>query len=101
MPPPLPPLSASAPSASDQGTDQKTDTATDTAAIPAANALPDQAAQPRTVALGQTVDQVAAILGAPSIAGIAGGKLIFIYPQRFRIVFLNGKVIEIDPLKNS
>jgi hypothetical protein len=85
LPPPLPPLPAPASSAT----------------APAAGTPPSQAAQPGPVALGQTIDQVAAILGAPSIAGIAGGKLIFIYPQRFKIVFLNGKVIEIHPLNNS
>jgi hypothetical protein len=93
LPPPLPPLAqarAGETSSSPAG-GKPTDP-------PAGSSSPGSAAQ---VVVGQSVDVAATILGTPSIIGKAGVKLIYIYPQRFKIVFLKGKVTEIHSLDNS
>jgi len=89
LPPPLPPLRSSG-----AGNAEPPATPGPVADAPAATA------SAATVAIGQTIDQVVAILGTPSIVGDAGVKLIYIYSQRFKVVFLKGKVSEINQLDN-
>lgn len=65
------------------------------AAPPAENAKPDP--HPSGVAKGQSTDQVVAILGPPRSIADLGAKLIYYYPS-CRIVFVNGKVSEIQSI---
>jgi hypothetical protein len=69
-------------------------------AAPAAIAPPPPppdapAAEPPTVALGQTPDQVVAILGAPLRKAKIGAKEIYSYKD-LKVTFLNGKVKDIQ-----
>lgn len=69
-------------------------------AAPAAIAPPPPppdapAAEPPTVALGQTPDQVVAILGAPLRKAKIGPKEIYSYKD-LKVTFLNGKVKDIQ-----
>lgn len=59
---------------------------------PPADAPP---AQPKTVTLGQTKDMVVAILGQPTKAAVLGKKEIYYYPD-MKVIFLNGKVSDIQ-----
>jgi hypothetical protein len=52
-------------------------------------------AQPPTVALGQTPDQVEAILGPPVRKATVGSKMIYSYKD-LKVTFLNGKVKDIQ-----
>jgi hypothetical protein len=52
-------------------------------------------AGPPTVAVGQTREQVEAILGAPLRKAVIGGKIIYSY-QDMKIIFLNGRVKDIQ-----
>jgi hypothetical protein len=49
----------------------------------------------QTVALGQTPDQVTAIMGAPKRIVDLGSKKIYTYPD-MKIIFLNGKVSDVQ-----
>jgi 3-oxoacyl-ACP reductase-like protein len=69
-------------------------------AAPAAIAPPPPpadapAAEPPTVALGQTPDQVVAILGPPLRKAKIGTKEIYSYKD-LKVTFLNGKVKDIQ-----
>jgi hypothetical protein len=99
LPPPLPPLPESGAEEAQSPPASASVPAPGSTANPTADSTGPAATS--TVAVGQTVDQVEAILGAPSTVGNADGKLIYIYSQRFKIVFLKGKVTEINPLDNS
>lgn len=59
---------------------------------PPADAPP---AGPKTIALGQTKDMVVAILGQPTKAAVLGKKEIYYYPD-MKVIFLNGKVSDIQ-----
>jgi len=59
---------------------------------PPADAPP---AQPPTVALGQTPDQVVAILGQPQKKAVLGTKEIYFYKD-VKVTFVNGKVKDIQ-----
>jgi hypothetical protein len=59
---------------------------------PPADAAPNP---PPTVSLGQTMDQVTAIMGQPKSLARAGGKVIFTYPD-LKVTFLNGKVSDVQ-----
>ena len=50
---------------------------------------------PPTVSLGQTKDQVTAILGQPGKAAKLGAKEIYYYKD-MKVIFLNGKVSNIE-----
>jgi hypothetical protein len=54
-----------------------------------------QAAAPPTVALGQTSDQMTAILGSPKQIIDLGSKQIYKYPD-MKVVFMNGKVSDVE-----
>lgn len=54
-----------------------------------------QAAQTRTVELGQTPDQVKAILGAPDKIVNLGTKEIFVY-KNMKVIFQDGKVADVQ-----
>jgi hypothetical protein len=52
-------------------------------------------AQPQSVALGQTIDQVVAILGRPTLIYDGASKEIYVYRNlRLKITFRDGKVAE-------
>jgi hypothetical protein len=54
-----------------------------------------QAAQTKTVALGQTEDQVKSILGAPDKVIDLGPKKIYVYKD-IKVVFADGKVADVQ-----
>lgn len=53
------------------------------------------AAAPKTVSLGQTKDQVTAILGQPQRVAHVGAKEIDYYPD-MKVTYLNGKVSDVE-----
>jgi hypothetical protein len=55
----------------------------------------DNTAAPATVSLGQTMDQVKAILGPPQQIMDAGAKQIYLY-SNVKITFINGRVADIQ-----
>lgn len=54
-----------------------------------------QASQTKTVALGQTQDQVKSILGAPDKILDLGQKVIYVYKD-IKVIFVDGKVSDIQ-----
>ena len=70
-------------------------------AAPADNAAPAQqaaaqpAAPPKTIALGQTTDQVVGILGQPQKIVNLGAKQMYFYPD-MKVIFTNGKVSDVQ-----
>jgi hypothetical protein len=57
---------------------------------------PDQApTPPKTIALGQTKDQVMAIFGQPQKMATVGAKEIYAYPH-MKVTFVDGKVSDVD-----
>jgi hypothetical protein len=70
-------------------------------AAPADNAAPPQqgaaqpAAAPKTIALGQTTDQVVGILGQPQKIVNLGAKQMYFYPD-MKVIFINGKVTHVQ-----
>jgi hypothetical protein len=52
-------------------------------------------AQTKTVELGQTIEQVDQILGAPQKILKAGTKVIYVYPD-LKVTFENGKVADLQ-----
>jgi hypothetical protein len=62
---------------------------------PAIEAPPPPPAEPATVALGQTPDQVVAALGQPTKKAKIGTKEIYFYKD-IKVTFLNGKVKDIQ-----
>jgi hypothetical protein len=50
---------------------------------------------PGTIALGQTPDQVVAIMGQPTNIVDLGAKKIYVYPN-LKITFNNGQVSDVD-----
>lgn len=52
-------------------------------------------AQPATITLGQTIQQVTAILGQPSQVVDLGAKKIYVYPS-LKITFNNGQVSDVE-----
>ena len=63
----------------------------DSAAAPAAA----PAGPPKEVALGQTIDQVTAILGQPKTVMDLGPKKVYVYPD-MKIIFNGGKVTDVQ-----
>jgi hypothetical protein len=64
-------------------------------AQPAEQAAPASAAAPKTIALGQTTDQVVAILGQPQKIVNLGAKQMYFYPD-MKVIFTNGKVSDVQ-----
>jgi nucleoid-associated protein YgaU len=56
---------------------------------------PQQAAQPQSIELGQTTEQVVATLGQPSKIVKLGDKQIYIYKD-LKVTFINGKVSNVE-----
>lgn len=56
---------------------------------------PAPAAQPTTIALGQSIDQVVGILGQPTNIVDLGAKKIYVYPS-LKITFNNGQVADVE-----
>lgn len=56
---------------------------------------PPPAAAPATIAIGQTIDQVEASLGAPKRVVDLGAKKIYVYPD-MKITFKDGKVSDVQ-----
>jgi hypothetical protein len=64
-------------------------------AAPAAQAPAQPSAPPKTIALGQTPDQVVGILGQPQKIVNLGAKQIYFYPD-MKVIFTNGKVTDVQ-----
>jgi hypothetical protein len=54
-----------------------------------------QAAPPKTIALGQTTDEVIAILGQPQKIVNLGSKQMYFYPD-MKVIFTSGKVSDVQ-----
>ena len=67
----------------------------DSAAPPAQQATGGQAPATKTIALGQTKDEVVAILGPPQKMVNLGTKEIYFYPD-MKVVFISGKVADVQ-----
>jgi hypothetical protein len=65
------------------------------AAAPPAQPAEEPAAPPKTIALGQTKDQVVAILGKPQKIVNLGPKEMYFYPD-MKVIFINGKVTDVQ-----
>jgi hypothetical protein len=66
-------------------------------AAPADNAAPaaPSSAPPKTIALGQTTDQVIGILGQPQKIVNLGAKQMYFYPD-MKVIFTDGKVTDVQ-----
>jgi hypothetical protein len=64
-------------------------------AAPAAPAPAQPSAPPKTIALGQTTDQVVGILGQPQKIVNLGAKQMYFYPD-MKVIFTNGKVTDVQ-----
>ena len=85
-------LAASAPPAADtQGRGEGGIVIPDNFPLPA----PSMEVQAKAVYLGQTIEQVDQILGAPQKILKAGAKVIYVY-QELKITFENGKVADLQ-----
>ena len=62
---------------------------------PAPAVQTESARQPATVSLGQTIEEVTAILGSPQQLIDLGAKKILLY-KSLKITFLNGKVTDVE-----
>jgi hypothetical protein len=67
----------------------------DSGAPPAQQEAGGQAPAPKTIALGQTKDEVVAILGPPQKMVNLGTKEIYFYPD-MKVVFISGKVADVQ-----
>lgn len=69
----------------------------DAGAPPAPPAQPAEqpAPAPKTIAVGQTIDQVVGTLGQPQKIVNLGAKQIYYYPD-MKVIFLNGKVADVQ-----
>jgi peroxiredoxin len=50
---------------------------------------------PKTIELGQTIEQVEAILGKPAAVAKLGAKTVYTYPN-MKVIFMNGKVTDVQ-----
>ena len=62
---------------------------------PSAGAAATPAAPPAEISLGQTIDQVTAILGQPKSVVDLGAKKIYVYKD-MKVVFNGGKVTDVQ-----
>ena len=67
----------------------------DNAATPAQAPAAQAPAPPKTIALGQTTDQVVEILGQPQKIVNLGAKQMYFYPD-MKVIFTNGKVTDVQ-----
>jgi hypothetical protein len=67
----------------------------DNAAPPAQAPAAQPSAPPKTIALGQTTDQVVRILGQPQKIVNLGAKQMYFYPD-MKVIFTNGKVTDVQ-----
>ncbi|MGH9748044.1 MAG: hypothetical protein ACRD59_18265 [Candidatus Acidiferrales bacterium] len=58
-------------------------------------AAPESAAPPKTIAVGQTIDEVVAILGQPQKIVDLGKKEMYFYPD-MKVIFVDGKVSDVQ-----
>jgi hypothetical protein len=65
------------------------------APVAASAPAPDSSAPPQTIALGQTIGQVVAIMGQPKQIIDLGSKKTYKYPD-LKVVFLNGTVSDVQ-----
>jgi hypothetical protein len=65
------------------------------AAPPPAQPAEQPAAAPKTIGVGQTIDQVVGILGQPQKIVNLGAKQIYYYPD-MKVIFINGKVADVQ-----
>jgi hypothetical protein len=65
------------------------------APAPAEASAAQPAAPPKTIALGQTTDQVIGILGQPQKIVNLGAKQMYFYPD-LKVIFTNGKVSDVQ-----
>ncbi len=65
------------------------------ASTPAPAPAAQPAAPPKTIALGQTTDQVVGILGQPQKIVNLGAKQMYFYPD-MKVIFTNGKVTDVQ-----
>jgi hypothetical protein len=65
------------------------------AEAPAPQSQPAPAPAPKTIALGQTKDQVVAIFGQPQKIVNLGAKEMYFYPD-MKVIFTNGKVSDVQ-----
>lgn len=57
--------------------------------------LESEVGAPRTIALGQTIEEVEAILGKPTTIIDLGAKKTYVYPD-MRVIFVDGKVADVQ-----
>lgn len=57
--------------------------------------IQEEADQPQTIEIGQSIEQIEAILGKPERIVKAGSKTIYIYPD-LKITFMDGAVAEVE-----
>jgi hypothetical protein len=69
--------------------------ATDAGGGPSAGAAAVSNAPPAEISLGQTIDQVTAILGQPKSVVDLGAKKIYVYKD-MKVVFNSGKVTDVQ-----
>ena len=62
---------------------------------PAPQGPPPAQEPPKSIQLGQTIDQVKAILGQPEKTVNLGAKQIFVYKD-LKVTFLDGKVSDVQ-----
>jgi len=67
----------------------------DSAAPPAQQEAGGQAPATKTIALGQTMDEVVGILGPPQKKVNLGTKEIYFYPD-MKVIFISGKVADVQ-----
>jgi hypothetical protein len=91
-PPPDPTVATQIDAQLQQGTQLEQQTLNEAGSAPA---LAASTAQPATIALGQTTDQVVAILGQPTQVVDLGAKKIYVYPS-LKITFNNGQVADVE-----
>ena len=60
-----------------------------------AGSAPGPSAQPATITLGQSIDQVVANLGQPTQVVDLGAKKIYVYPN-LKVTFNNGQVADVE-----
>jgi len=65
------------------------------AAAVGAQAPNDSGAAPKTIAVGQTIDQVVTILGQPQKIVNLGTKVMYYYPD-MKVIFVDGKVVDVQ-----
>ena len=98
-PPPDPTVATQVNSELQQGAQAEQQTLAEAGSAPplqAAGAPPQAAAgPPATVSLGQSIDQVTAILGQPTQVVDLGAKKIYVYPS-LKITFNNGQVADVE-----